>query len=751
MKMNVALVATKLGQKGETTMPNLFDFTDPDSSELFRTHLSGRYIYNGGASARAEMSAAEAESVPSEVVLNNPIYNIEQPIYTPNPGSRDSLHRIRFTLHIDLDGTDPLHVVSGTVANGLHDVSGPPPHFIGRIISNTTSGCVRNLIVEDFNFQWPGITSTVDRIEIALTGSDFAATTAEVTFVAVGLNKRFGPYSATQESTYFREVELEIDREDGAIDVEPYYTHTHPDRPADLPEENLTLENTFAKSGIHVTRAPAGNIINSSEAGSNNRWNYQELHDAMDDHWSSFANRPQWKMWLFLAELADSDSLGGVMFDADINEPGGVDRQGTAIFTKGPFFHTQAGGYIQANPPTAAAVQRELFFNLIHESGHAFNLAHSFQKTMGSPWGAPSWMPVTSDAQSLSWMNYPDSASPGLNASWFYDRFRFRFDDNENLFLRHAPARFVQMGNETWFQNHGRVTRGSLDRRLELVIRSRKTAIELGEPVTIEIRLRNAGGDSMMVHPNLNPSDGFVELAVTNPKGERRPFIPVAHTRVLVKGQLLKPDQRLYHAVNLTVGHFGFPFKEHGPYRIEASYTNLDGGTAAAIMPLWVRPPANYDDRRIIYELFNARVGRVLYIGGTRAMEDVNDKLKWISKHLSKKHPAQYHIAGVQSIPLAKSFKRLRADSEKVILLDPNPDIVERQLEPVLENAEAAADTIGHIEYRQIVDTYTRSAWDTRKKTAARKAQKDLLGLFKKRKVIQQVIGSIEQRVKKLK
>ncbi len=91
-------------------MPNLFDFSGHDSSELLRTRLSGRYIYNDGAGARAEMSAAEAESVPCEAALKNPIYNIEQPIYTPNPGSRDSLHRIRFTLHIDIDGTDPLQV-----------------------------------------------------------------------------------------------------------------------------------------------------------------------------------------------------------------------------------------------------------------------------------------------------------------------------------------------------------------------------------------------------------------------------------------------------------------------------------------------------------------------------------------------------------------------------------------------------------------------------------------------------------------
>ncbi len=730
MKMNVAFVATKLDRIGEITMP-----------------ISGRYKYNGGATGRTGISVAEIEAMPSEVALTNPIYNIAQPIYIPN----QRLFPLRFTLHIDVDGTDPLNVVSGTVAEGRGLVNRSSAHFIGRVTSNTLSSGVRNLVVEDFNFLWPENVNPIDHLEIAVAESIGIPPIADVTFVATGPNIKYGPYSVKQESKYFLDVEVEVDREDGAIDVETYNTHAHLDRPADFPEENLTLENTFAKSGIRITRSSESNTINTSEAGSNNRWNTQELHDALDDHWCAFANRPQWKMWLFLAELADSDDLGGIMFDGDIDEPGGVDSQGTALFTLCPFFHTEGGGYIQANPPVAEAVQRELFFNLIHETGHAFNLAHSFQKTQGSSWAAPSWMPVTSDSQALSWMNYPESASPGLNATWFYDRFRFRFDDNENLFLRHAPTGFVQMGNETWFQNHGRVSRGSIDRRLELVIRNRKTSTELGEAIFLEIRLRNASNESVMIHPNLNPSDGFVELAVTSPNGERRPFIPISHTRVRLKGQVLEPGQCLYQAVNLTVGHFGFPFKEPGAYRIEASYTNLDGSTAAAIMQLWIRPPANYDDKRVISELFNARVGRVLYVGGSRTMEDVNDKLKWISEHLDEKHPAQYYWTAVRSAPLANPFKCLRADTNKVSLLDPDPGIVQRQLTPLLENAEAAADAIGHIEYRKIVDTYTQCAIEVQKKVKAREAQNNLLDLFKKRNVIQPVIKTIERRVKELK
>ena len=110
----------------------------------------------------------------------------------------------------------------------------------------------------------------------------------------------------------------------------------------------------------------------------------------MESHWSSFANRQQWKMWIFIAGLGPrdeqgNDTLGGIMFDADIDEPGGVDRQGTALFTLNPHFHTPEGAYARANPPAAEAAQRELFFNLLHESGHAFNLAHSSEKRLGLP------------------------------------------------------------------------------------------------------------------------------------------------------------------------------------------------------------------------------------------------------------------------------------------------------------------------------------------------------------------------------
>jgi hypothetical protein len=730
-------------------------------AELIRLRrYSGKYVCNGGSSTRGERDLAESYSRTSANAINQPAYVLTQPIYRPAENMIAVLNRLRFTLHIDIDGADPLNVVSGTVARGLYLYGATgPAHFIGRVTSNTSTATGRDLVVADFSFTWPGGASVIDRLEISLSRADFFATpTAQVTFLVSGSGTRYGPYSATQQSIYFHEVEVEVDREDGAVDAEPYNPHTHPDRPADLPNESLTLEKCFARAGIRITRSAGTNTINTTAAGGNNRWNYQELHDAMEAHWSAFANKPQWKMWIFLAELADSDTLGGVMFDGDIDEPGGVDRQGTAIFTLCPHFHTSGGAYPQANPPAAAAAKRELFFDLIHETGHAFNLAHSFQKTSvfnpgDAAWSAPSWMPVTNRPQSLSFMNYPDSASPGAGyaAKWFYDQFRFRFDDQENLFLRHAPDSFVQMGNSAWFQHHGRVAEYTLDPRLELTVRTLSPTVEIGEPVNIELKLKNVSQEPVIAHKALDPADGLVEIAVTSPSGERRPFLPMLHTRCAVVPAILEPGKSFYHAVSLTVGRLGCPFKAPGTYRIEASYSNRDGATAAGIMHLHVRPAPDLDTARSASELFNARVGRVLYIGGSRLMEDANDRIDWVQQRLGKKHPAAYFLSSVRALPRHRVYKLVDPESKKLKLGDSDPGYVERTLKPVVENVELASNSLGHILFRAVVDAYTDCAAETGKKAVARNAQSAMLKLFEARGVLPAVLEAVKQRVQAMK
>lgn len=739
VRMNTGFIAERAAvRKEETVMPET-------TTTAATGKLSGRYDFNGGVPMLSGRGFVD-RSGNRRAAIANPSHALTQPVFAAERATGT-----RLTLHIDVDGTDPLNVVSGVVADG-----GTERHFIGRAQQAVTPTGVR-LTVKDFSFKWPGKTNSVTKATIDVTDSTLTGVVATITFTAG--TKTFGPFSAKKVSPWFREVEVDVDREVGCADVEPVSTHVHPDRPNDITVEDLTLESAFAKAGIKLTRA--NDTAVAIDPDSDRRWTDQELHDSMVLHWEAFANRPQWKMWIFLANRHFDDGTGGVMFDGDIDEPGGVDRQGTALFTRCPLFHTPTGDYIVANPPVNEAIKRELFFNLIHETGHAFNLAHSFQKTLeqGSAWNAPTWAPVRSDNQALSWLNYPDRATPsggaGLNASWFYKRFKFRFDDGELLFLRHAPAADVEMGAQAWFDHHGRVARESVDSRLKLEIRHRNPIAELGEPIIAELKLKNVSGQAVTVHRNLDPSEGFVEFAVTSPSGKRRPYVSVAQARRSLGTEVLQPGKSIYAGIDLTMGIYGFPFKEPGAYRIEASYTNLDGSTAAAVAQLYVRPAPSYDAVPVLNDLYRADVGRVLLYEGTEVMDEVNERLAnaetKLAAVLGPRNPVGVHLRTTRLQPLGKKTSIVEADGRtRKTSYDPDR-FIEEMATMLIGDIERSADTMGHIWIRDVIDQYTDAALACKKYDKAYQAQNVMHALFERRGVVANVLETIAARAAELK
>ena len=167
-------------------------------------------------------------------------------------------------------------------------------------------------------------------------------------------------------------------------------------------------------------------------------------------------------------------------------------------------------------------------------------------------------------------------------------------------------------------------------------------------------------------------------------------------------------------------------------------------------MQIWIKPPENYDMMVGISELFNARVGRVIYFGGSCLMQDANDKIDWVCKKLGPEHPASMNLASVRTMPMTHSYKVLGAEDDKIMLLKSEPGKVERELAPLVDDPESAADTIDHINFRKVMDTYSDCAVKVRKKTQAVKAQRNMLGVFKKHRVIKPVMTSIEKRIKKM-
>jgi hypothetical protein len=206
----------------------------------------------------------------------------------------------------------------------------------------------------------------------------------------------------------------------------------------------------------------------------------------------------------------------------------------------------------------------------------------------------------------------------------------------------------------------------------------------------------------------------------------------------------------VYGLADVTMGAFGFHFKEPGAYRIEASYTNLDNRTAAAVLQLYVEPAASYAAVPVVNELFDARLGRALYVEGTRAQGEINSKMEWITSELARtigaNNPIATHLAAVRWKPLAKDGCHI--DGTNTTVVTPRrPDDVVRALEPVLvDRCESAADTMGHIWYREMMDTYTTAAEEANKPQKAAEAQRTMYNLFAARKVVEPVLRSIERR-----
>jgi hypothetical protein len=100
---------------------------------------------------------------------------------------------------------------------------------------------------------------------------------------------------------------------------------------------------------------------------------------------------------------------------------------------------------------------------------------------------------------------------------------------------------------------------------------------------------------------------------------------------------------------------------------------------------------------------------------------------------------------------LAKPGKVIAPFSNQVRVTEHNPDRVVAELKPVvIDQTDVAADTMGHIWYRQIVDTYTQAALDAGRRNTARQAQENLLGLCKKRQIVPWVVQEVEARLQQL-
>ncbi len=629
----------------------------------------------------------------------------------------------REELRLDVDGRYPQMTASGTMYYGLSMRA----HWIAsltKIARNQWSGQI-----------WYKHGSTVNipytNVKITATSS-FYWNQRKISVVFSGGGGASKTLTYKLKTNYFHPVELEFDRVEGAPIVTSMDTTSHPNHPPAMPSETLTIENVYRRAGLNVSKSEGDGVIPLEEAEANGTWSDMEMHDAMQTYWSRFANKSQWSMWVLFASLHDwGPGLGGIMFD-DI---GPNHRQGTAIF----------GNAFISDPPFEesspdAWVQRMRFWTACHEMGHAFNLAHSWQKELGTP-----WIPLHNENEARSFMNYPFRVEGGESA--FFADFENKFSDSELLFMRHAPSEYVQMGNADWFDHHGfEQAEMSMNTEYLLEVRPNRdiSNFEFLEPVNLELKLTNVSHEPKLFDKSIFSSGHDITVILKKEGKPARQWSPFARYCSVSNKIMIDTKKSVYHSLFVSAGLNGWDIAEPGKYLIQVAIKNGNEYIVSTPLTIRVKPPLGYEEEYIAQDLFNDDVGRVLALNGSLSLETAINTLKDIEQRLPERRIV-YHARMALGNPLLRNYKTLNLENERKFNIH-KKDVEGATIEmgvALTKNVDEAAETLGHINFKNSMDNYCEFLSSEGSFTTASKCQDDMHKVFTKRNILPSILKEI--------
>jgi len=589
-------------------------------------------------------------------------------------------------LRLDVDGRYPQMTASGVATIGLAGRVA----WIATLKTAAGGGWSGSIWFKDgltAMFAYTNVSITVQQPSISV-----APVTASVTFSGVDpVYTRVYQYA----SRYFHTMNMEFDCATGSAINLDFNTGAHPNRPSSLKKETLTIQEVFKRAGFDVTTSSGSNTkVPIAGAGSNAKWSNQEMHDAMQTYWSQNAAQAKWAVWVFFASLHEQGpSLGGIMFD----DVGAQQRQGAAIFNDA-FIKTPPPGESPAT--TSAWIDRMNFWTACHETGHTFNLAHSWQKALASGGKGP-WIPMTNLPEARTFMNYPYNVSGSTPA--FFKNFEYRFIDQELLFMRHAPERFVEQGNAAWFDHHGFEQANVPEQpvlRFEISIDKPSPSYEFLEPVVLEMRLTNISNESQLVPENVLKSLDHVTAVVKRDGDPAQQYAPYAHYCYDANKIALKPGECVSDSLFISAGTTGWSISEPGYYTIQLALDNGAEEIVSNVMRIRVAIPNDRDEERIAQDYFSDHVGRIMAFDGSTFLTKGNGILQSVVDRLPQCNAA-IHCAVPLALTMGKETQALSYDENGPKLTMTNADLgaATASLAPLMGDSTRAIATLGAIDY----------------------------------------------------
>jgi hypothetical protein len=677
-------------------------------------------------------------------------------IFSENRG-QDSV-----SLRIDVDGDYPQNLASGSF-NDNKD------HWIADLRSsgtNTWTGTVTHYYSRSSADADPVLTTgPFDTVTIEAHGRRGIS----IQFLS-GTTSIFRG-SFTSLGKHFRTVNMEFDTVEGVRPVKSFDTRKNPGIQGRTIAGNpvLSIEDVFRKAGfqVEVSQGSGSVPVSRRSGGNSSSWSDQELHDAMQIHWSLFDNDAQDAFWFLFADDYDQGNVG-VMFDLI----GPNERQGAAIFNSKNF-----GLYPKRRPvppivtsenKAVSAVSRAVaesikkinsvfdsvwqnrakFYWACHEIGHIFNLAHSFEKKLGTPWQST----VDFEPESRSFMNYPKRVTGGEMS--FFSSFEFRFSDNELRFLRHAPVEFTQPGHDDFGHNHaGDISSGELYSPFRLELRTHRSIpyFEFLELVNLELKLTNVSQEPQLISDCVLEDHHEMSVIIQKQGKETRQWQPYARHLFLPKKEVLMAGKSKYGSLGISSGLNGWNIAEPGVYLVKVAL-HIDGQAVVSnSLRIRIAPPKNrYDEELFAQDFFTDEVGRTLAFNGSKFFSKANDCLKEACDRFPENR-LNSHARLALNTPISKEYKMLSFDrdeegriSKKFVVSDIKADEAREGLnQALIENADTAVESLGHIDFKKQVDHYSTFLAENGDSAEAEKCQDFLYKRMKKRKVLDSVLDEI--------
>lgn len=641
-----------------------------------------------------------------------------------NHSKPTSESEIQERLMLDVDGTYPQMAASGTWKINNFYV-----HWFARLISESNNMWIGHIEKRDGDISLFPYTSIIIKLE---------STTPETLKLVFKDGSEFEHISYyTHKSNYFYQVKFEYDSEEGIDPITYFRTYSHPNHPQSLDDETISIETVYRRAGFDVNLSSETSPILRSEAGIDAHWSDSEMHDTMQKHWSDYSENAKWAMWVFYASLhEEGNSLGGIMFD-DI---GPQHRQGTAIFNKS--FISNAS---ETETHKEASVNRMKFWTACHEIGHGFNLAHSWQKSLGTQ-----WLPLNNQLEARSFMNYPYNVNG--REKEFFKSFEYRFSDDELIFLRHAPEQFIEMGNAKWFDNHGFNQDKVLSEptfNFNIRINKETTRYEFLECVVIELKLTNNMNEPQIVDKNLLSDISNMTVVIKKQGEMATQILPYIHHIRNVSSKVLMPNESVYESLFISVGKDGWSISEPGNYLIQIALHLKDEDIISNQLTITVDPPIDRLDEILAQDFFSDEIARILYFDGSQYFKNGNDLLRTIIEKIPQRKVST-HARVALALPMIKQYKIL-GENRHIHIIPPKFEEARNILNPSLINeSQVAANTLGNIDYRYYMEKLSNAiAFQHGNTNEAAMIEKKLYETLENRKVKENVLTEVKQNIDK--